>query len=301
MRLDAFLAHRLAIGRTQIKRLLERGAARLDGRRVGWKDKGLFLCPGQLISIKSFHPPRETPVLPQLELPLTILDHGDGWVAVDKPTGMPVHPLRPDEEDTVLNALIARYPQIQGIGEAGLRSGVVHRLDVDTSGVLLFATTHPMWQTLRRAFAQHATRKIYRAIVRGELHDQANEVMDLVVSRHRPAKVRVVSLEDHPKPPSTRRCDLTWRAIENFDSRATLIEVNLGTGFLHQIRAMMSALGHPLLGDALYGEPSSDPLPVPRQMLHASHLQAGSIPVDSPDPADFARALAHLRASSNVT
>ena len=111
----------------------------------------------------------------------------------------------------------------------------------------------------------------------------------------RPARVRVL---DPGRPvKGSRRCHMTWRAVESFGNRAALVEVDLGTGFLHQIRVIFAHRGHAVLGDSLYGDPALDPVPAPRQMLHAAQLVAGPIDAHSPDPGDFADVLAALRAT----
>jgi 23S rRNA pseudouridine1911/1915/1917 synthase len=285
-RLDVFVAAKLAIGRNEVKRMLARGGVRLNGRKTTEKDKGLLLYKGSVVAVDEVSGESDR-VVPQEEMGLTVLKEGEGWVAVDKPAGLAVHPLETGEKDTLLNAVVARYPEIQGVGEGGLRSGVVHRLDVDTSGVVLFATAHVMWTVLRRAFEEHQTKKVYRAIVKGELEGSRHEEMALIVAQHRPARVKVVE-NDHPQG---RMCNLTWKAVEELTG-ATLVEIELGTGFLHQIRVMMAALGHPILGDLVYGEGTGD---APRQMLHASYLSAGPAKAQSPDPEDFAGVLETLR------
>ena len=151
-------------------------------------------------------------LVPNLDLTLRILQAGDGYVIVDKPAGMPVMPLRAQETHSVLNALICHYPELQGIGEGGLRSGVVHRLDTDTSGALIVATQEAKWQQLRHTFKTHQTEKRYRAIVQGQLEGQAEEVVHLYVAQHKPAKVRV-RLEASK---DTRLCKLSWKSFRGF-------------------------------------------------------------------------------------
>src|SRR5690606_18172405 len=119
-------------------------------------------------------------------------DDEQGWMIVNKPAGLPVHPLEEDETETVLSALIAKYPQMHGVGEGGLRSGVVHRLDVETSGTLLFASKQETWTRLRQAFTEHRTTKKYQAIVLGQMRGSGEEKMVLHIARHRPAVVRVI-------------------------------------------------------------------------------------------------------------
>jgi len=292
VRLDLFLAQRLGIGRQQACRLMDAGQVWLDGRPIPAHHKGRLLRAGMVLVVGQFEHPDTARILPNSRISLVVLAQSDGWVIVDKPAGMPVHPLRAAEDTTVLNALVARFPGIQGVGEGGLRSGVVHRLDVDTSGTLLVATAQGAWEHLRAAFVRHETEKTYRAIVAGQLTGAGRETMDLMIAQHRPAKVRIVSGSQHAGPTGVRRCDLAWRAVEALHD-ATLLEIQLGTGFLHQIRVMMAALGHPVLGDRLYGPAQATR--APRQMLHAARLVAGPAKAASADPQDFVEVLARLR------
>ncbi len=291
-RLDAFLAGALAASRAEVRRLLARGAVRVDGRAVSAAAKGESLAAGTCVAVEAFTPPAERRPLPTPELAFEVLAEGPGWLAVDKPAGMPVHPFTEDERGTALNAVVARHPEIVGVGEGGLRSGVVHRLDVDTSGVLLFATEARVWQELRGAFRRHRVDKRYRAVVLGALEGEGRLELDLVVAQHRPARVRVAAPEEANR---SRRTRLLWRALERLDG-ATLLEVRPETGFLHQIRASLAELGHPVAGDPVYGPgPGEDPTGAPRQMLHAAFAGFGEMRAESPDPADFAALLARLR------
>ncbi|MBW2417157.1 MAG: RluA family pseudouridine synthase [Deltaproteobacteria bacterium] len=293
-RLDRFLASSLGISRARVRELLEGGGVREGDRRLGYRDlgyrdKGAPLRAGARLEIADYRAPRDRRIAPEAtgaeppwgESPAVraLLARGPGWLALDKRAGAPVHPLREEELGTVLNAVAARHPEVQGVGEAGLRSGVVHRLDVDTSGVLLVATEERAWQRLREAFRSHAALKVYRAIVAGRLAGGEREVeLPLAVTRHRPARVRVVPERDG-----------AWIATQSVRpllelAGATLVEVRPRTGFLHQIRATLAHLGHPVAGDAAYG---GEAVPAPRQMLHAARLQFEEIEAESPDPEDF--------------
>ncbi len=218
---------------------------------------------------------------------------------MDKPPGIAVHPLAEGETGTLLNAVVARFPKIQGVGEeGGLRSGVVHRLDTNTSGVMLFALDLPAWQRFRTAFAEHRIRKTYAAVVAGHPADQGRADFWLKVTRHRPAFVRRVE----PRTAGARRCSLSW-AVTQRHAHASLIEINLETGFLHQIRATFATLGHPVRGDPVYGPSSSQrPTPAPhlpgttqsssarpRMLLHAQTLRLDEIELYSPLPPEFAQ------------
>jgi 23S rRNA pseudouridine1911/1915/1917 synthase len=294
-RLDAWLAARLGIPRARARRLLAQGAVCVDGHLATASAKGAALQAGALVEISA---PAEAASERPLAEPLAelrLLAEGQGWVALDKRAGTPVHPLAPDEGGTLLNALVARRPEVVGVGEAGLRSGVVHRLDVDTSGVVLFATSQERWEQLRLAFAEHRVEKLYRALVLGRLEGEAREEVGLVVARHRPARVRVIDPRHDARGRGARLARLRWRALEPLGP-ATLVEVFLETGHLHQIRASFAHRGHPVAGDRLYGPAAAqDPTGAPRQMLHAARIRVGEILAESPDPADFSAVLAQLR------
>lgn len=296
-RLDVFLAERLALSRAQTRRLLERGAVTLDGRPAALDDKGTPLVSGARVDVAPFRAPEEQRAVPDPATAerLPVLARGPGWLAVDKPAGMPVHPLREDERDTVLNAVAVWHPEIHGVGEAGLRSGVVHRLDVDTSGALLVATEQAVWERLRDAFASHAVEKRYLALVWGELPRDDFETVrvGLEVARHRPARVRVVDVETANVRRTVRIGELRFRRLEALEG-ATLLDVRPRTGFLHQIRATLAHLGHPVVGDRSYG-PAEELRDVGRQLLHASRVELEEIRAESPLPADFERVLARMR------
>jgi 23S rRNA pseudouridine1911/1915/1917 synthase len=296
-RLDRFLAEHLRLSRSQVRRLLARGAVRVGGRSVNEDSKGLCLQPGPVVEVTPFARPENQRALPTPDQPLGVLARGSGWLAVDKPARTPVHPLREDEADTVLNAVIGRFPEIHGVGEGGLRSGVVHRLDVDTSGVLLFATEEEAWQRLRGAFREHLVEKSYRALVIGALEGEGSLEVGLVTARHRPARVRVVAEAEVERARGVHIGVLRWRSLEVFGD-VTLVEVTPKTGFLHQIRVSLAHLGFPVLGDRSYG-PACDPIPVARQMLHAARVNWGEVEANSPDPDDFRAALAQCAALSD--
>ena len=192
-RLDLFLAERLSLSRGRARRLLASGAVRIGARTLGEGDKGLALRAGERVEVASAARADSERVAPEPESPLQVLAQGPGWLVADKPAGVPVHPLAAGERGTLLGAVAARHPEIQDVGEGGLRSGVVHRLDVDTSGALLLATDAAPWQRLRAAFREHRVDKRYRAIARGRVTADGEIELPLVVARHRPAFVRAAN------------------------------------------------------------------------------------------------------------
>jgi 23S rRNA pseudouridine1911/1915/1917 synthase len=288
-RLDVFLAERLAVSRAEARRVLHAGGVELAGRPASARIKGLALTAGQEVRVASFTPPRERRIVPEPEAPLSVLARGEGWIAVDKPAGSAVHPLTADQRGSVLAAVAARHPEVQGVGEGGLRSGVVHRLDVGTSGVLLVAIAGGAWQRLRAGFREHRAHKLYRAIVLGSPQLEGGEEPWLRVARHRPSRVVVAA----PGAPGARPTSLRWRRLESFPGGA-LLEVRPTTGFLHQIRATLADLGHPVAGDEAYRGAAVDPTGASRPLLHAARLDLDEVSAESPDPPDFEEALVKL-------
>lgn len=308
-RIDRALARTLDVSRAAVRRLLAEGGVRLAPaavpdkrdisipaetfRALAVSDKGKLLEVGQQLEVAAFVSPSEQRALPAPDLGLVVLASGPGWMAVDKPAGMPVHPLRADERETALGFVASQREEVHGIGEGGLRSGIVHRLDVDTSGALLVATEQRTWETLRTAFAKHRVEKRYRALVAGEVKQAETQRFALHVAQHRPARVRVADLgygsSSSAKRDDARTVEQFVEPLERFGD-ATLVEVRPKTGFLHQIRATLAHIGHPVLGDATYGDAAVSSR-APRQMLHAAYVRFEEFEAISPDPDDFARAV----------
>ncbi len=290
-RLDRAVADWRGLSRAAVLRLLDQGAITRNGRVMSRSNKGDLLSVGDRIVLIQLYAQGESPRADD-SIELTVLSESDGWLVIDKPTGVPVRPHALDEVGTVLNAVAARFPQVIGVGEGGLRSGIVHRLDTDTSGTLLVATHQDAWDQLRQAFAEHHIQKRYLAIVAGRIDDTGVSRRHLRVASHQPARVQVEP--ESAGSGDTRLCSLAWHVVERFGDRASLIEVDLHTGFLHQVRAMMSDLGNPVLGDPTYGSESTSSQ-APRQMLHAKSLSFEAIHATAPMPIDMRQVLQSLR------
>ena len=293
VRFDRWLADRLGVSRARVRHLLESGRVQGPGGALRLSDKSRPTQPGERFEVEGALRAKDERPVARPDLPLDVVARGEGWWVVDKPAGRGVHPLEPAQQDTVLNAVVAHAPEIVGVGEGGLRSGVVHRLDVETSGALVFATQAEQWRRLRGAFSDHRVEKRYVAIVGGRFARERRVDLSLSVERHRPARVAV--------DPGGRACGQHVRPLLELGDagEATLVEVKLETGFLHQIRASMAHLGHPLLGDPAYGGRTVvGDHPVPRVMLHARRLVWGEIDVAVTEPPDFAATLQALGASA---
>lgn len=294
-RLDRHLAEVLGVSRSAARYLLAAGRVWLGGSLLSSNAKGLSVFAGDEIRVRG--PGTGSELRPRSDRAsadrLCELGRGPGWVAVDKPPGCGVHPLRPDQSGTLLNGLLERHPELWGVGEGGLRSGVVHRLDVDTSGVVLFASRQATWEALRAAFAAGAMEKRYWALAAGGWGGRGDVELALAVTQRSPARVRAFPIGEAPPGLRTWRTRLRWEVLAATE-RASLVEVSPTTGFLHQIRVTLAYLGHAVLGDARYGAgPSAD---VPRQLLHAAHIRCDRLKIDvaSPEPADFQRARERL-------
>lgn len=270
-RLDQVVARELGVSRGYVRRLLDRGRILLAGHPAR---KGATLRAGDRLELLEFRHPSEGPAAnPGLEV--QVLREEDGLLAVEKPAGTPTHPLDYEERDTLLNGLIARYPALVGMGEGGLLSGVVHRLDVNTSGVQLFATEAAAWRAARRAFAQRRAEKLYVARVHGRL-----ESADTL-------RLRLENRGDHTRVVRDGgREAITHVTPLRQDGATSLVEARPVTGLRHQIRASLAHLGHPVVGDALYGSTTR----LHRHLLHACRIRIADFSATSPLPDEFGAA-----------
>jgi 23S rRNA pseudouridine1911/1915/1917 synthase len=275
-RLDAVVARALGLSRGWVRKLLDAERVLLAGRPAA---KGVILRAGDRIDVLPFARPEAGP-LPNSELALEVIREDAGLVAISKPAGMAVHPLDPDETDTALNALVARFPQVVGVGEAGLRSGVVHRLDPGTSGVLVFALREDAWRDARAAFTEQRVRKRYLARVHGAFAGEREVELRL---ENRGANVRTVET-------GGRLARSTVRALET-GAESSLVEIEMHTGVRHQIRVTLAELGHPIVGDTRYGSS----LELGRPLLHAAAIAWDGFAADAPTPTELSDFAARAR------
>ncbi len=242
VRLDSFLVESLPeISRSQLKRLIDSGQILLDGLPVkpGFKLKG-----GETIEI--FLPePEPIDAIPEA-LPLTILYEDKQLIVVDKQAGMVVHPAAGHARGTLVNALLYHCTDLAGIG-GELRPGIVHRLDKDTSGVLVATKDDQSHQFLAAQFKQHSVIRRYVALVHGLLKEQAGSI-DRPLGRHPIQRKKISSKARHSKRAVTH-----WKVLKRYDlDRLTLVELSLETGRTHQIRVHFAESEHPLVADPLY-------------------------------------------------
>ena len=267
-RLDVVVANELGITRGYVRRLIGHELVLLAGQPAR---KGAMLRHGDLVELLEFRHPSEGPA-PNSDLPVSVLREDLGLVAVDKPAGTPTHPLDYEEKSSLLNGLLARYPGLAGVGEGGLLSGVVHRLDVLTSGVQLFATEAEAWRRARQALSERSAEKRYLARVHGRLDAPSTLVLRL---ENRGDHVRVVS--------TGGREAITQLAPLEPGAESSLVKLRPITGLRHQLRASLAHLGHPVVGDAPYGSS----VELLRHLLHARSIRIGNFAATSPVPEEF--------------
>lgn len=254
-RLDVFVARRRPeLSRSRVQRLIEQGLVTVDGRRA---KAGLRLEPGQHVVV-NLPPPEPPEPLPEA-IPLSVIHEDDDLLVVDKPPGMAVHPSPGHSAHTLLNAVLARCPGLQA--GAAERGGIVHRLDRDTSGLIVVAKNEEARLVLARQLKEREVEKGYLALVHGRL-EPPEAAIEAPIGRHPRRRQRMAVVE------GGREARTSYRVVHYLDSY-TLVEVRPLTGRTHQIRVHFAAIGHPVVGDRVYGRRSAV---VDRQFLHAFRL-----------------------------
>ena len=251
-RLDRFLGHaaaerRLALSRTRLKVLIEAGEVSVDGTAA--RDPAMRLAAGAAIAFEA--PPAEASPLVGEDLPIEIVFEDPHLIVIVKPAGLVVHPAPGHSEGTLVNALIRHCgDSLSGVGGVR-RPGIVHRLDKDTSGLLVVAKTDAAHQALSAQFADHgrngSLEREYLALAWGAFDAKAG-VVDAPLGRH-PQSREKMAVVDAKRGRAART---HWRVREAFGP-ASLVACRLETGRTHQIRVHMASIGHPLLGDSVYG------------------------------------------------
>ena len=271
-RLDRWLAAALpGLSRSRLKALIVEGRVRVDGALAD--DPNRKVRPGQTILLSVPAPPPAKPAAE--DIPLAVVYEDDELIVVDKPAGMVVHPAPGNRSATLVNALLHHCgDSLQGIG-GERRPGIVHRLDKDTSGLIVAAKTERAHRSLTEQFAAHTIDRAYKAVCRGVPAPPAGEIAGKIGRSPRDRK-KMAMVAKGGRDSLTR-----YRTEQAFGTRAALIECRLATGRTHQIRVHMASIGHPLVGDRTYGRvPKTPPggrvspadqalMAFPRQALHA--------------------------------
>ncbi len=290
-RIDAYLAQNIDkdVSRSQIKRLIDAGRIHVNGREV---TAHYTVKAGDRIVIAWDNAPREDHLAENI--PLDILYEDEQLLFVNKPAGMVVHPAQGSRRHTLVNALLYHTRHLSQAGGED-RPGIVHRLDKDTSGVMVVAKNNAIHRHLARQFKDHTIERIYLAVVRGIVqHDEG--LCEEPVGRAFLNKKKVII-----RPTGGKEAATSFRVLKRFSHPATLLEIYPRTGRTHQIRVHMKHIGHPVLGDSFYGLSSHL---IGRQALHAASLEVEHpktgerLAFSSPLPADMQALIAALESAA---
>ena len=257
-RLDVFLAQKMSDqhSRAHLQKMIKNGGVLVDGKNV---TSHYPVKPGERIRVEKLDMPVED--IPSEAIPLDIVYEDDDCLVVNKAAGMVVHPAHGNPHHTLVNALLF-HVQSLGNAEDKVRPGIVHRLDKDTSGLLVVAKNDYAHAKLARQFKDHTIDRVYNAVVRGVIqHDEG--VCEEPVGRAFLNRKKVIV-----RPSGGKDAVTFFRVLKRFKN-ATLVEIRPKTGRTHQIRVHLAHMGHPVLGDVLYGVPFP---PINRQALHALTL-----------------------------
>lgn len=287
------------LSRSRLKQLIEAGAVTMNG--VATTDPALRLKLGGVVGLEM---PDAVAAEPQgQDIPLNIVFEDQHLLVINKQAGLVVHPAAGNRDGTLVNALIAHCGStLSGIG-GELRPGIVHRIDKDTTGLMVVAKTERAHTSLGKQFAAHAVTRVYKALVWGVPRARAGTI-DGDLGRSPLNRQKIAVLRIGGKPARTH-----YKVIETFGMSAALVECRLETGRTHQVRVHMAHIGHPLIGDPVYGRPRSIPglsLNLARQALHAAVLGFHHPGLDKPVqfesvlPEDFAETLESLRSFAST-
>jgi 23S rRNA pseudouridine1911/1915/1917 synthase len=314
VRIDTYLAQAIPdISRARVQLLIEAGQVRVDGKAAKAKQK---LNGGEAIEIEGEPQPPPLHAVPE-DIPLDILYEDQHLAVVNKPAGMMVHAGAGTTDDernrgTLVNALLFHFGKLSEVG-GDLRPGIVHRLDKQTSGILLVAKDDSTHRKLGEMFSERRLEKTYLALVHGHLAKDRVTV-NLPIARDLVRRTRMTTRRP-ASDPGARSAVSHVTVLERLSTPYgpfTMVEVKIETGRTHQIRVHMQSLGHPVVGDYLYGAPhriltspavkDDDGLELPRNFLHAAHLvfvhpkTSKTMDMRSPLPPDLEEFLAALRA-----
>ena len=256
-RADIYLASSLDASRSQIQKWVQNGGLTINGKIA---KSNTAVKKGDILNLQI--PEEEQQEVKPQNIPLDIVYEDDSICVINKPKGMVVHPGPGNQDGTLVNALLFHFDQLSGIGGAD-RPGIVHRIDKDTSGLLVVAKNDRAHEKLAAQFADHSAHRSYVCLVHGNMRDEYGTI-DAPIGRHPVDRKRMTVIA------SGRKAVTHWQVLRRFGD-TTLLRVNLETGRTHQIRVHMAYIKHPILGDPVYGSPAPK-LGLYSQALHGYKL-----------------------------
>ncbi len=259
-RLDRYLVAQLHdYSRSEIQRWIKEGFVLVNERRA---KAGMALSEGDVITVM-IPPPPPTELVPE-DIPLVVLYEDEDVLAIDKPAGMVVHPAAGHSRGTLVNAILYHFPHLDGVGEGG-RPGIVHRLDKDTSGIILVAKNPRAHRHLQTQFKQRTIEKTYLALLHGHI-TPSEGLIDAPIGRHPRHRKRMAIVS----PDKGREAQTQYEVLA-FYGNTSLVKAHPLTGRTHQIRVHFASIGYPIVGDVVYGR--GDVYKLGRHFLHAHQLR----------------------------
>lgn len=300
-RIDLFLAEKLKLSRSKAQELIEKNSVKVNGLI---KNKSYKLRKHDIVEILETPIPNENHVnrlIPQ-NIPLEILYRDDYLIIISKPPGMVVYPCLGHPDGTVMNAVAYHIKKLSNIGSP-LRPGVVHRLDKDTSGVMIIAIDDGTYYHLVEMFKKRQILKEYMTIVYGTIPDSGKITSPIGRASHDRKKMST-------KAKISKEAITEWKVLKRFKNYS-LLKVKIITGRTHQIRVHLSSIGHPILGDQVYGkkiylELKSEKIRINRQMLHAHKIEfihpikKKKIEIEAPLPEDMEKIISILERNCSI-
>ncbi|EKE18590.1 MAG: hypothetical protein ACD_9C00289G0006 [uncultured bacterium] len=290
LRVDKFLAKEFFLySRAEIVRRIKDGQVLINGKS---EKPSYTLEEDDELVLKGFsREPVENILFENREIALEILFENNNIIVISKPAGLQVHPSSNEKENTLVNALICKYPEIKNIHDekedAWTRPGIVHRLDKDTSGVMVIARNIATLEKLKELFKNRNIEKTYLAITSGIFKEKIG-IIDKPIARSTSYKKQVIARNNTKT--TIRSAETHFRVLKEFNEYS-LVEVSPKTGRMHQIRIHLSFIGHPVVGDLIYGISQGVKEEVERQLLHAHKLKfeldGEKFEFVSPEPNDF--------------
>lgn len=291
-RLDSFLLEQSALKEIGLTRSKVTQAIETEGVLVNNASSkpSYRLKTNDAITI-ALSPVKETALTPDARRNIPVLFENEHFVIVDKPAGVQAHPSSADASDTLVNWLIDRYPDITSVGDDALRPGIVHRLDKDTSGLLVIAKNQTAFEELKRLFSERKISKIYTALVHGHINPSEGTLDTPLARAYSLPKQAIATPHTHTR--GTIRPALTHYRVLEHRGEYDLVEARPKTGRKHQIRVHLASIGHPIVGDKLYGTKltRAQDKHFSRHFLHAKELSFSLFGQDysfeSPLPEEF--------------